>query len=371
MHAPLRVIELIDVREGGVVRHARERAELAHALHRDCMAWGPLALARPLMPLLDRLARSWFRRSCSPYVGEIEAVAATRGFSGAWFLNGSYQWGCTALAREERGAPWLARTLDWPLPGMGRHVDVARMRGPAGDFYNVTWPGYVGVLTAMAPERFAAAINQAPVRRRSHWRALRFPDMALNAVNTWRHVRHIPPDQLLRQVFETCASFAEARAQLETVPVARPVIYTLVGCAVGERCVIERTEETYRTRHEYVCAANDWQVGDANYEARLGADKALTSTYVEAAANSLRRSDAVAEWQGSFARDSFAWVAAPVLNRYTRLAAEMCPDEGVLRVVGYEKPRDLDLPQPATAPYELTAETDRGLTSANLRQPVG
>jgi hypothetical protein len=43
----------------------------------------------------------------------------------------------------------------------------------------------------------------------------------------------------------------------------------------------------------------------------------------------------------------------------------------MLRVVGYEKPHDLDLPQPATAPYELTAETDRGLTSANLRQPVG
>jgi hypothetical protein len=320
------------------------------------MAWGPLTLMQLLMPLLDRLARSWFRRSRSPYLNEIEAIAAALGFAGTWFLNGSYQWGCTALAREEGGAPWLARTLDWPLPGMGRHVDVAHMRGSAGEFFSVTWPGYVGVLTAMAPGRFAAASNQAPVRRRSHWRALRLPDIALNAVNTWRHVRHIPPDQLLRQVFETCGSFAEARTQLESVPVARPVIYTLVGCAPGERCVIERTETAFCTRDEPAAAANDWYIGDPNYEARLGARKAFTATYTEAAANSRERSATVTEWRGTFARDSFAWIMAPVLNLYTRLAVEMCPAAGVLRVVGYERQPGAELPEPATAPFELTAE---------------
>jgi hypothetical protein len=82
----------------------------------------------------------------------------------------------------------------------------------------------------------------------------------------------------------------------------------------------------------------------------------FTSTYAEAAANSRERSEAVDGWQGRFTRNSFAWVAAPVLNRYTRLAVEMCPTEGILRVVGYETHRGLDLPQPATAPYELTAE---------------
>ena len=57
------------------------------------------------------------------------AIAAALGFPGIWFLNGSYQWSCTALAREEDGVPWLARTLDWPFPGLGRHVEIARMRG--------------------------------------------------------------------------------------------------------------------------------------------------------------------------------------------------------------------------------------------------
>jgi hypothetical protein len=355
MSDALRVIDIIDVRDGGPVRHAREAAARAKALRRDCAAWLPFTLMLPVMPLLDRLARRWFRRSRSPYLGEIEAIAGTLGFSGTWFLNGSYQWGCTALAREEGGAPWLARTLDWPLPGMGRHVDVAQMRGPAGDFLCATWPGYVGVLTATAPGRFAAAINQAPLRRRSHARALRYFDVAINAINTWRHVRHIPPDQLLRQVFENCGSYAEAKAQLELVPVARPVIFTLVGCRPGEQCVIERREEMFHTRGEPSCAANDWWVGDPLYEARLGARLSLFGSYAEAAANSRRRSDALAGWTGSLARESFAWVVPPVLNRYTRLALEMCPADGVFRVIGYEVPRGAEIAQPATLPCEVTA----------------
>ena len=84
-------------------------------------------------------------------MAEIEEIAAALRFPGIWFLNGCYQWGCTALAREQAGVPWLARTLDWPFPGLGRHLEVARMRGPAGDFDNVTWPGYVGALTARRP----------------------------------------------------------------------------------------------------------------------------------------------------------------------------------------------------------------------------
>lgn len=355
MSAVLRVIDVVDVRDGGPVRHAREAAERAKALCRDCAAWTPFSLALLLMPGLDRLARHWFRRSGSPYLGEIEAIAAVLGVSGIWFLNGAYQWGCTALAREEAGAPWLARTLDWPFPGMGRGIDVAHMRGPAGDFFCATWPGYVGVLTAMAPGRFAAAINQAPLRRRSHARALRYLDIVANAVDTWRRVRNIPPDQLLRQVFESCGSFAEAKARLETIPVARPVIYTLVGCAPGEHCIIERTEDGFHTRNEHTSAANDWREGDASYEARLGARLSLTASYAEAAANSRRRCEALAGWEGSFARESFAWIAPPILNRYTRLAVEMCPAEGVLRVIGYEVPRGAALAEPATLPCELTS----------------
>ena len=164
--ADLSPIPIVDVREGGPVRHAIDGSARARALRDDCLTWlSPPA--RVLLPTLDELTRRWLRRSRSPYVADVEAIAAALGFAGIWFLNGSYQWGCTAVARDEDGAPWLARTLDWPFPSLGRRLEITRMRGGAGDFLNVTWPGYVGILTASAPGRFAAAINQAPLWRRT------------------------------------------------------------------------------------------------------------------------------------------------------------------------------------------------------------
>ena len=135
-------IPIVDVRDGGTVRHAELGRERARGLRDACLAWFP-GMARPLVPAFDWVARGWLSRSKSPYLDEVRAIASVLDFPGIWFLNGSYQWSCTALAREEDGVPWLARTLDWPFPGLGRYVEIAKMRGPAGEFQNLTWPGYV------------------------------------------------------------------------------------------------------------------------------------------------------------------------------------------------------------------------------------
>jgi hypothetical protein len=285
-------------------------------------------------------------------VAEVTAIAAELQFPGIWFLNSSYQWGCTSLGRDEGGAPWLARTLDWPFPGLGRHVQVAHMSGPAGEFWNIAWAGYVGALTAMAPGRFAACMNQAPLWRRTRHPWLRIYDVALNAVSTWS-LPHIPPDQLLRQVFEECRTFGDAKARLEATPIARPAIFTLVGCRTGERCVIERTEEGASTRHDMTGAANDWLTRRDPWEARVGGDIAMTCSYDEAAGNSRRRREALAAWTGSFARESFGWVVPPVLNKYTRVATEMCPADGTLRVLGYEHADGDERARPVTLPREI------------------
>jgi hypothetical protein len=351
----LSIIPVVDVREGGMVRLAELGRDQARGLRDTCVGWFP-APARPFVPALDGMARWWLSRSQSPYVEEVRAIAAMLKFPGVWFLNGSYQWSCTALAREENGAPWLARTLDWPFPGLGRYVQIAHMQGPAGDFYNVTWPGYVGALTALAPGRFAAAVNQAPMRRRTVDRRLRFYDLAANSVATLRRERGIPPDQLLRRVMEYARDYGEARSLLESTPIARPVIYTLAGCRPGERCVIERTERGVRTRTEQTCAANDWLVGVPSWEARIAADKMTTSTFEDAAANSRTRREALERWSGRFESERFDWVAPPVLNPYTRIAIEMCPARSVLRAVGYERREENDLAEPVTLPREICAE---------------
>ena len=159
------------------------------------------------------------------------------------------------------------------------------MRGSAGDFVNVTWPGYAGTLTASAPGRFAAAINQAPLWRRTRRPWLRPYDLAMNAFRTWP-IWFCPPDHLLREVFETCRDFGAAKRRLETVPIARPVIFTLIGCERGERCVIERTEQAFATRDQETSAANDWLRTTTRWEARVCASQLLTISPDEAAANS-------------------------------------------------------------------------------------
>ncbi len=365
MNAGLSSIPVLDARVGGPVRYAVEGRSRARELHDDCLAWLP-RFARALLPLMDATSRRWLRHSSSPYIKDIDAIAAELRLPGIWFLNGSYEWGCTALARDEGDAPWLARTLDWPFPGLGRHVEVVRMRGVAGDFLNVTWPGYAGVLTAVAPGRFAAAINQAPLWRRTRKPWLRPMDIALNAVNTWG-IRACPPDHLLREVFETCRDFDEARRQLEGVPVARPVIFTLVGCERGQRCVIERTESGFATRDDETSAANDWLHSTPPWEARVSSAVMMTRRYDEAAANSRLRREALAAWENSFASAGFAWVKPPVLNPFTRIAVEMCPANGTLRVAGYENEPGSEMAQRVTQPCEVSAA---GAGSQSRRMPA-
>ena len=349
----LPAIPVIDLRDGGPVRHAERNAASARALRDACLAFFPRA-ALPFVPALDLISRRWLKRSRSPYLPEIARIADALGFSGVWLLNASYQWGCTARASDEDGMPWLLRTLDWPFHGLGRHVEVTRMQGAAGDFFSVSWPGYVGALTALAPSRFAACVNQAPMRRHTVHRRLRGYDFARNAYAVWRSRGRMPPDQLLRQTFELCADFAAARRMLETTPVSRSVIYVLAGCAVGERCVIERTETGFVTRQSDTSAANDWLPVRPGWEGRIGTRRFLTDSFADAANYSRARRESLVAWTGTCAAPGFAWVREPVLNPYTRLAVAMCPARGVLRAIGYEATDGL-LPQPVTAICEVVA----------------
>ncbi len=351
MTVPLKAIPLVDVRDGGPPLHARQSAERARALRDACIDFFPRA-ARPLVPALDWLSHRSLMRSRSPYVAEIAQIAAVLDFSGVWLLNASYQWGCTARAGEQGGVPWLARTLDWPFRGLGHHTELAHMRGQCGDFVSVTWPGYVGVLTAMAPGRFAAALNQAPMRRSTRHRWFRPYDYAANALRASAAADRLPPDQLLRRAFEECGDYVAARRMLEETPVARPVIYTLVGCAANERCVIERTETGFVSREDDTCAANDWVPNRPGWEGRIGMRRFLVSSFADAAGYSRARRETLKEWDGSVSAIGFDWVRTPVLNPYTRLAVAMVPAVGMLRAVGYDLV-GAELPEPVTLASEV------------------
>jgi hypothetical protein len=298
--------------------------ERALAVRDACLGWLPFGgvLAR----LGDPVVRRWMRRA-SPYADEIDEVARSVQRPGIWLLHGAYLFGCTAIADETAEGPRLRRTLDWPFPGLGRLVEVVRRRSAAGEYLNVTWPGFVGVLTAVAPGRFAAAINQAPMRHRSSLYALRWSDYVLNALAGLR-VDAVPPEHLLRQVFDRCDSFEEARHMLETAPVARPVLFTLIGCRPGERVVIERDGVETRTYCDDTTVANDWQEARAGWRPRCCGE----GTPID---NNRHRRATLAAWAGRDGSDK-AWVAHPVLNACTRVSVDMSAATGTLLVAGWE-----------------------------------
>src|SRR5215467_4245193 len=222
----LPAIPVIDVRGGGPVAHARLRREPMIALRDACFSFLPGL--RGVAPVLDWVSSRWLARTPSPYIEEIAAIAGLIAGGGVWFVNASYEWGCTTRV-DGAPAPRLWRTLDWPFLGLGRHVEVALQDGGAGVYANVTWPGAVGVLTAVAPGRFAAAINQAPMFRRTRGLPLFPVDVVLNAVEMFRHDGCWPAAHLLRHVFDVCPTFEKAVEMLSTAPIAKPVIYSIVG----------------------------------------------------------------------------------------------------------------------------------------------
>jgi len=342
-------IPTIDVRRDGPVAHAKNRRHEMIALRDTCFSIVPGPLRR-LTPVLDRLSSSWLARTPSPYVDEIAAISDLAAGAGIWFVNASYEWGCTARV-DAAPTPFLRRTLDWPFPGLGQHVEVALQDGGAGTYANVTWPGAVGVLTGVAPGRFAAAINQAPMFRRTRGLLLFPVDLMINAVETFRESGRWPAAHLLRHVFDVCETFEAAVEILSTAPLAKPALFSLIGPAPGQACLIERTQADVAVRHGDTTIANDWHPTGPSRDGYW----MPRGTYIRDPDDSERRRECL-EAQGP--GQPFDWVREPVLNGFTRLAVEASAATGEFRVVGFEPtPRKSEVRQ-ATAVLDLIVERD-------------
>jgi hypothetical protein len=308
-------IPFLDVGDGGAL--ATLRAERARAL--ELLAIARRSYTGVGLRLGDALSRRWLRRSGNLYAEQIRAVAVELARPGATLLNLSYEWACTASVAADPcgGGMRLRRTLDWPLPGLGRNVIVARESSPAGPFLNVTWPGAVGVLTAMAPGRFAVAINQAPLRGHGVGFA---GDWLLERVGVWRRAA-LPPAHLVRAVLERAPDYATARRMLAEQPIALPCFFSLSGVTPLEGCVIERWENSACIHAAPIACANDWLSPGQRGRAR-GTDNTARRQHLAA-------SEAAQD-------DGFEWVVPPVLNPMTRLAVVANAARGFLAVRGIE-----------------------------------
>lgn len=290
----------------------------------------------PLLRLADRLCARWLARNATPYGDELRQVVAALDSPGALALNLSHQWACTAaaVADRRRGGVTLLRTLDWAMDGLGAALVVARMRGPAGAFLSVTWPGYAGVLTGMAPGRFAVALNQAPVSgpglRPLRWLADRRRVWASTAM---------PPDHLLRQLLETAPDATTALHRLRETPVCVPSILTLAGTDPSQAWTVEKDISGTRIRQHPAVAANHWRQ-DIPCHARGRDSEGRWHTMAETVKAGAPSPD-----------QPFSWLRRPILWPATRLAVEANAQAGTLAVLGLHGDRAV------TRPLILDGET--------------
>jgi predicted choloylglycine hydrolase len=172
------------------------------------------------------------------YQGEIKAWAAGLGVTAgtATMLNCLYElshlpnpFGCTAGIRWLDGCGMVhVRTLDWPIDGMGEATRLFRFRRANREFVAVGVPGQVGVLSGMLPGASSVTINWAPPAA--------FPTFDFG------------PTFLLRDVLETCDTYASAVETLERTQLSTSVFFTVCGVERNQACVVERTQRRAAVR---------------------------------------------------------------------------------------------------------------------------
>lgn len=172
----------------------------------------------------------------------------------------------------------------------------------------------------MAPKRFAIAINQAPLRRRGPWPFV--VDWVLDRITVGR-IDALPPAHLARQVLEESEDFEGAVRHLMGTEVALPAFFTVSGTEPGQGCVIEHLGDRAIRYDGPEAVANDWLSEGLRGKPR-------------GKANAERRA-LMAEKGQTTGETQMDWVAAPILNKYTRLAAVMNAATREFAVMGYEK----------------------------------
>ena len=345
-------LPFIDIRQGGPGQLIRTWPDRARAMIRASRrTLGPISdiISHFALPQGDRISRDWLVRTGNPFYNEIRDIAEILKVPGVYAFNLCFEWGCTSAVYAQYTGPTLTRVLDWRFPQLGENAMVVLQRGDAGDFYNVTWPGLSGMFQGVAPDRFAAALNQAPMQRHNLTYA---GDWIRNRRKVFQ-LAGLPPAHLLRLAFERAADFHEATKMLAQTPVALPVIYVIAGVRESEGCVIERTERDHAIRPlniDRVCAAN-------HFESRLrGQGHGWRARPID----STGRSHAAHALPPAAVDDQFTWYRPPIANAHSRLVMQANARTGRFSVFGtHGEQRVTDVFHSAPNSDQETADTGR------------
>nr|AID57156.1 ceramidase 1 [Emiliania huxleyi] len=191
---------------------------------------------------------------------ELEACAAVCGVPAGELalLNYLYELKakCSSFVVAQRGSgrPLHARTLDWPGCAVLCECTVRLrfLRGGRLLYESLTWPGYLGVLTACVPGRFSVSVNfRGDERAELPWElpgngavhtvvseVLRRGVAMLGSLTGRCRSVGFSVRQMIEQ--EPPVDFEGALSQLSSVQLLAPVYFTLAGPERGEGAILVR-----------------------------------------------------------------------------------------------------------------------------------
>jgi len=162
----------------------------------------------------------------------------------------NFTW-CSSAAVYTKSGMVHTRNMDWPMDELKRKTIELEFHGAkAGSFTAITFPGYTGVLTGIAPDRFSASIN------------MMIEDYGIS-------LRGKPISFILREVFEECESYEDAVEFLEHSDSFAPGFIHIVGIEEGENNVIgimpkEYQNFTYEDDGTGLCITN--HIPDSDFD---------------------------------------------------------------------------------------------------------
>lgn len=342
-------IPLIDVDAHASAAMCRHDLDRMQALVRSALGRRSHFVLPYVTRFVDHISHAWLNRQADSYLDEIRHVAGLLGRPGAFFLNAVYEWSCsTSVGPAPSGCgARMIRVLDWGLAGMGKHAVIARHATKFGAFYNATWPGYAGVVNAMAPGRFCAAINQAP---RVPILGLGPLDEMITRLRLFTSNDTTLASHLLRRVFETAPDYRAAVEMLsdQKVLLAAPALFMLSGIEPDEGCVIEafgkerRIHRTDEAPGAVLGIANQWLSADLKGKARN--ESVTVAPALKPEANNALRRKMITDFQkGEFHGSSD--LAEPVLNSQTVMVMIGNAGSGELAIETLDPPRGEILPK--------------------------
>ena len=212
-------------------------------------------------PLLDDYRAAFL---ATDHGGEIDAIARLIGRPADEVLLANLYYdafrsvlGCTAFALDTPSGPIHARNLDWWTERnmLADYTVVAELSGGScpTPYKIVTWPGAIGVFSAVAEARFAITLNAVISTE---------PPQFAESITL-----------LLRRIFDTAPDYVTAVKLAAETALAADCLLLITGTRPGEMAVVERTSTTSAVRGPqdgFIVVTNDYRRLNAEHSPHAG-----------------------------------------------------------------------------------------------------